>query len=157
MKLLVISDSHGNYARAFLAQQLAGPVDHIFHLGDGAEDARLMEEVLAEPVYRVAGNCDPDPTLPSELTLDLGQCRVFVTHGNRQLVKSGLAKLIARGKEAGAGLVLYGHTHLPAVACCEGMLLVNPGALREGVPGSYAIVTLEGARASAEIFSLQAP
>ena len=154
MKLLVISDSHGSYARALQAQQLAGPVDHIIHLGDGAEDARLMEEVLATPVYRVAGNCDFDQALPLELNLEFGGCRMLLTHGNRELVKSGLAQLIGRGIELGARVVLYGHTHLPTTASAEGMLLVNPGALKEGLPGSYAIVTVDGTKASAELFRL---
>lgn len=154
MKLLVISDSHGNYARALKAHQLAGPVDHILHLGDGAEDARLMEEVLEAPVYRVAGNCDFDTELPIELTMEFGQCRIFLTHGNRQRVKSGLAQLVGKGIEVGASVVLYGHTHLPAIGSSQGMLFVNPGALKEGFPGSYAIVTVEGEKASAEIFRL---
>lgn len=154
MKLLVISDSHGNYAHALKAHQLAAPVDHIVHLGDGSEDARLMEDLLEVPVHRVAGNCDCDARLPTELTLEFGQCRIFLTHGNRELVKSGLGRLIGKGIEAGAAVILYGHTHLPAVATAEGMLLVNPGALKSGFPGSYAILTVEGARASAEIFSI---
>ncbi len=154
MKILVISDSHGNYARAFKAHQLAGPVDHVIHLGDGAEDARLMEEVLAAPIHRVAGNCDFDPELPVELIVEFGACRMLLTHGNRELVKSGLAKLIARGVQVGATVVLYGHTHLPAVVSSAGMLLVNPGALKEGFPGSYAIVTVNGTQADAEIFRL---
>lgn len=154
MRLLVISDSHGNYAHAFRAHELAGPVDHILHLGDGSEDARLLEEVLEVPVHRVAGNCDLDRQVPTELTLELGGCRILMTHGYRQQVKSGLQQLIGKGVEVGAKVVLYGHTHLPAVQSAQGMLLVNPGPLKEGVPGSYAIVTLEGAKASAEIFSI---
>jgi putative phosphoesterase len=154
MKLLVISDSHGNYARALKAHQLAGPVDHIVHLGDGAEDARLMEEVLETPVYRVAGNCDFDPELPTELILEFGQCRILATHGNRQRVKSGLSQLLAKGIAAGATVVLYGHTHLPAIASSQGILFVNPGPLKEGFPGSYAILTIDGDKASAEIFRL---
>ena len=154
MKLLVISDSHGNYPHALKAHQMAGPVDHIIHLGDGAEDAGMMEQVLEVPVHRVAGNCDYDTGLPYDLTLEFGECRVFLTHGNRQLVKSGLTRLIGKGIEVGATVVLYGHTHMPAVASAQGMLLVNPGALKEGVKGSYAIVTLEGTEARAEIFGL---
>ncbi|HBG04030.1 MAG: YfcE family phosphodiesterase [Geobacteraceae bacterium GWC2_58_44] len=154
MKLLVISDSHGNYPHAFKAHQLASPVDHIIHLGDGADDASLMEQVLEVPVHRVAGNCDLGSELPHDLILDFGECRVFLTHGNRHLVKSGLKQLIGKGTEVGATVVLYGHTHLPAVASAEGMLLVNPGALNKGVPGSYAILTLDGSEARAEIFSL---
>ncbi|HJV64549.1 MAG TPA: metallophosphoesterase [Geomonas sp.] len=151
MKLLVISDSHGNYPHAFKAHQLAGPVDHIIHLGDGADDARLMEEVLEVPVHRVAGNCDYEPQLPRELTIDFGDCRVLITHGNRHSVKAGLANLIDRGMEVGASLILYGHTHLPAVDSAEGMLLVNPGALKEGLSASYAIVTVDGTEVHAEL------
>jgi len=154
MKLLVISDSHGNYPHALKAHLLAGPVDHIIHLGDGADDAGLMEQVLEVPVHRVAGNCDYDPEIPTDLTLDFGGCRVFLTHGNRLLVKNGLKQLIGKGIEVGATVVLYGHTHRPAVESAEGMLLVNPGALKEGVPGSYAILTLEGSEARAEIFGI---
>ncbi|QWV98541.1 metallophosphoesterase [Geomonas nitrogeniifigens] len=154
MRVLVISDSHGNYAHAFRAHELAGPVDHIVHLGDGCEDARMMEEVLEVPVHRVAGNCDLDRHVPAELTLELGACRFLLTHGYRQHVKSGLSLLINRGMQLGASVVLYGHTHCAAVHSTDGMLLVNPGALKEGLPGSYAIVTIEGGTAKAEIFPL---
>ena len=154
MRVLVISDSHGNYPHALKAHELAGPVDHIIHLGDGAEDARLMAQVLEVPVLQVAGNCDPDPRLPQELTLDFGPCRVYLTHGNRLLVKSGLRQLVGRGLELGAAVVLYGHTHRSAVQRESGMLLVNPGSLRQGFPGSYAILTLTGTEAHAEIFAL---
>jgi uncharacterized protein len=151
MKLLVISDSHGNYPHAFRAHELAGEVDHVIHLGDGCEDARLLEEVLEVPVHRVAGNCDYEPELPKELTLEFEECRVYVTHGNRHMVKSGLGQLIGRGMETKASLVLYGHTHLPSVQSADGMLLVNPGALKPGFPMSYAIVTVEGGEVTAEI------
>ena len=154
MKLLVISDSHGNYAHALKAHEQAGPVDHVIHLGDGADDARLMEEVLEVPVHRVAGNCDYEPKLPKELTLEIGGCRILLTHGNRHYVKSGLGQLIDRGAEVKATVVLYGHTHLPDVQSAEGMLLVNPGTLKKGFPGSYAILTVEGAEVSAEIYGI---
>jgi putative phosphoesterase len=154
MRLLIISDSHGNYPHALKAHELAGPVDHIIHLGDGADDARLMEQVLEVPVLRVAGNCDADPRLPLELTLDFGQCRVYLTHGNRQMVKSGLRQLVGKGSEVGATVILYGHTHRSAVQTEAGMLFVNPGALKQGFPGSYAILTLNDTEARAEIFPI---
>ncbi|BCG46340.1 phosphodiesterase, MJ0936 family [Citrifermentans bremense] len=154
MRLLVISDSHGNYAHAFRAHQMAGDVDGIVHLGDGSEDARMLEEVLGVTVHKVAGNCDFDRCLPAELTLELGECRILATHGNRERVKSGLKELIGKGVAAKASVVLYGHTHLPAVEAADGMLLVNPGPLKEGLPGSFAIVTVHGATASAEIYPL---
>jgi len=154
MRLLVISDTHGAYPRALKAHELAGEVDLIVHLGDGAEDARLLAAVLEVPVHRVAGNCDFDASLPTELTLEFEGCRLLATHGNRQQVKSGLKKLIDRGRALAADVVLYGHTHLPSVLWSEAMLLVNPGAVKEGFSGTYAILTLDGGRASAEIFRI---
>ena len=154
MRVLVISDSHGNYPQLLKAHELAGPVDHIIHLGDGAEDARLMEQVLEVSVLQVAGNCDPDPRLPLELTLELGGCRLYLAHGNRHLVKSGLRQLIERGIEVGARVVLYGHTHRPAVQVESGLLLVNPGTLKQGFPRSYAILTINGSEVQAEIRGL---
>jgi putative phosphoesterase len=154
MRVLVISDSHGNYPHLLKAHELAGPVDHIIHLGDGAEDAHQMEQLLEVPVLRVAGNCDADPRLPQELTLELGQCRVYLTHGNRHLVKTGLRQLVGRGIEVGAQVVLYGHTHRPAVQTESGMLFVNPGTLKQGFSESYAILTVTGTEARAEIFGL---
>uniref|UniRef100_C6E337 Phosphoesterase n=1 Tax=Geobacter sp. (strain M21) TaxID=443144 RepID=C6E337_GEOSM len=154
MRLLVISDSHGNYAHAFRAHQMAGDVDGIIHLGDGSEDARMLEEVLGVTVHKVAGNCDFDRGLPAQLTLELGECRILATHGNRERVKSGLKELIGKGIEAKASVVLYGHTHSPAVEAAHGMLLVNPGPLKEGLAGSFAIVTIHGATASAELYPI---
>jgi putative phosphoesterase len=153
MRILVISDSHGNYPQALKAHELAGPVDQVIHLGDGAEDASLMAHALEIPVVRVAGNCDMDPYLPLEVTLDLEQCRVFATHGNRQMVKMGLEQLVDKGREEKARVVLYGHTHHAAVQTSAGMLLVNPGALKQGFPPSYAILTIDGPKAQAEIFT----
>ena len=154
MRLLVISDSHGNYPRALKAHESAGPVDHIIHLGDGAEDARLMAQVLEVPVLQVAGNCDPDPLLPQELVLEFAGCRILLIHGNRQLVKSGLSQLVGKGIEVGAMVVLYGHTHRPAVQTESGLLLVNPGALKQGFAGSYAILTITERQVHAQIFPL---
>jgi len=154
MKILVISDSHGNYTSAFRAHHLAGPVDQIIHLGDGADDAGLLAQTLEVPVLRVAGNCDFDTRLPYELVMEFEGVRLFITHGNREAVKAGLTLLVERGIEAGAGVVLYGHTHRPAVQTEAGLLLVNPGQLKEGFPGSYAILTLNQGEAKVELFDI---
>ena len=154
MRILVISDSHGNYAQALKAHERAGEVDHIIHLGDGCEDALFMEQVLEVPVIRVAGNCDLDGRLPNERCLELGTSRFFVTHGNNYQVKSGLSRLKARGAEVAASVVLYGHTHLPAVEALGGVLYVNPGQLKFEGAATCAIVTLDDGAVRAEILRL---
>ena len=49
-------------------------------------------------------------------------------------------ELFLKAKEAGANLVLYGHSHRQAVDEQEGIILLNPGALKAG---DYAVVTLD--------------
>lgn len=154
MRILVISDSHGNYAQTFKAHQQAGEVDHIVHLGDGFEDGRLLQEILEAPVIQVAGNCDLGAPLPQERLIRFADTAVFLTHGHRYQVKSGLVLLERRGNEVGARVILYGHTHFPSVETRGGVLFVNPGELK-GERGSYAIVTIDDGGARAELFGLE--
>ena len=64
----------------------------------------------------------------------------FACHGHRYGVKMNPLSLLYRAKEMGASAAFYGHTHIPALDREEGVLLANPGALRDG---HYAIVRLE--------------
>ena len=53
MKLLIISDTHGDYPLAVRTVESAGPVDLIVHLGDGLEDARIIDAIVDLPVLKV--------------------------------------------------------------------------------------------------------
>lgn len=147
MKVLVISDTHGNVSRAFIAHTLSEPVDAIIHLGDGSADADMLREALDIPVINVAGNCDPGSNAPRELVWECEGKRILLTHGDAYQVKSGLARLRQRAEEIGADAVLFGHTHQGLLEKHSGLLLVNPGALaNQGHHRSYAvlIITPEG-------------
>ncbi len=147
MKVLVISDTHGNVNRAFSAHTLSEPVDAIIHLGDGCAEADLLREALDVPVINVAGNCDPGSDAPRERVWECEGKRILLTHGDAYKVKSGLARLRQRAEEVGADAVLFGHTHQGVLENHDGLLLVNPGALSNaGHHRSYAvlIVTTEG-------------
>jgi uncharacterized protein len=129
MKVLVISDTHGNANRAFYAHSLAEPVDAIIHLGDGAADADVLRETLDVPVIIVAGNCDPGSNAPRERVWVCEGKRILLTHGDAYQVKSGLARLRQRAEEIGADAVFFGHTHQQLLEDQSGLLLVNPGTL----------------------------
>lgn len=147
MKVLVISDTHGNVNRAFTAHTLSEPVDAIIHLGDGSADADLLHEALGVPVINVAGNCDPGSNAPRERLWECEGKRILLTHGDAYQVKSGLARLRQRAQEVGADAVLFGHTHLGVIETHSGLLLVNPGTLsNHGTLRSFAvlIITPEG-------------
>ena len=143
MKVLVISDTHGNANCAFRAHSLSEPVDVIIHLGDGAADADLLREALDVPVINVAGNCDLGSAAPREQVWECEGKRILLTHGDLYQVKRGLAGLLQRAEEIGADAVLFGHTHQGVLENHAGLLLVNPGTLSHaGHHRSYAVLTI---------------
>ena len=143
MKILIMSDTHGNSSRAFNAHTLSDPVDAIVHLGDGSGDADLLREALDIPVINVAGNCDAGSNAPRELMWECEGKRILLTHGDAYHVKSGLARLRQRAKEIGVDAVLFGHTHQGLLECQAGLLMLNPGALSNGSHHrSYAVLNI---------------
>jgi len=147
MKIIIMSDTHGNYPLALRACEMAEPVDAIIHLGDGAEDVQLLEAVLSQPVISVAGNCDSRSTAPREFLWETGGKRVLLVHGDRYGVKNDLSRLEQRGLQMAADAVFYGHSHHALVTNLSGMLFVNPGTLMDSeTPTTFAIleITSEG-------------
>ena len=58
MKVLVVSDSHGNVENICRAVELEQP-RMLLHLGDGWRDAELVAQRFPElPLEKVPGNCD---------------------------------------------------------------------------------------------------
>lgn len=156
MRILVVSDTHGNYPLAVRAIDRADRVDHIIHLGDVADDAILVEQALDRPVIKVAGNCDLTSTAPKKLCMSFGRKNFLITHGHRYNVKSGLSQLQLEARSAKSHVVLYGHTHLAAIDEREGILFVNPGCLAEACSTkSFALLTITGNGIAAEIIPLE--
>jgi putative phosphoesterase len=151
MRILVISDTHGNYPLALKAGDMAEPFDCLIHLGDGGNDAALLEDALEVEVVRVAGNCDVGSNAPRELLWECEGKKLLLVHGDAYGVKSGLTGLEKRAREAGADAVLFGHTHRATVTTLSGILAVNPGTLmRTSHHTTFAIleITPQGITAS---------
>jgi len=111
-------------------------LDALVHLGDGADDARLIAEAANLPLFQVAGNGD-FTQLPGERIEVFSGVRTLLTHGHNYRVKHSLLRLALRAREAEAALVLYGHTHIAAVDMAQGAVIINPGALMNG---RYAVI-----------------
>ena len=90
MKLLILSDSHGEQEFMQLAVRRERP-DAVIHLGDHCADAdRLAEEFCGLPVLSVRGNCDLwGPPRAETLLRTFEGVRIFGTHGHRYGVKQG--------------------------------------------------------------------
>lgn len=152
MECIVFSDTHGNYPLALEALHQSSPVDLIFHLGDEADDARMIEHICMKKVQKVSGNCDAPGRYPREINMLIGTTRLLLTHGDRYGVKSGLAKLVERAVSEKVDVVLYGHTHQASIDTIDGILFVNPGALHMGSPlKSYARLSLRQEKSEAQI------
>ena len=152
MKLLILSDTHGNYPMAIRALEKAGRVDQIVHLGDDIEDARIIETIIGHQVIKVPGNCDPVAAEYREFSMSIEGVNIFITHGDSYNVRKDLTKLYKKAVEKSAQLVMYGHTHIAAIEKIGDILFVNPGCLSYNCQHiSYAILTLAGGKVEAEV------
>ena len=88
MKLLVLSDSHGNVDNMARAVELTQP-RHILHLGDCLRDAQALHERFPDlPMDTVPGNCDWGSFDQPERLLEFEGVRVLMMHGHTRNVKS---------------------------------------------------------------------
>ena len=155
MRIIILSDTHGNYARAVKAVSEAGHIDMVIHLGDEYSDGVLVGQFCELPVLAVPGNCDLGCTEPRLRTATIAGRKILITHGDRYGVKTGLNHLVKKGLAERADIVLFGHTHQALVQQTDGVLLVNPGTLQpRAVNQSYAILEIYDGTASATIISL---
>lgn len=141
MRILILSDSHGNLRNMKKAVERTQP-DQIIHLGDYFRDSEaLKEEFPLLPVAQVVGNCDlydfGARGGKDQLLLTLDGHRVMLCHGHRYHVKSSLLSLSYAAREAEAELCLFGHTHIPHLEQTDGLTLLNPGSIGNG---DFAVV-----------------
>jgi hypothetical protein len=146
----VISDTHG-LLRPEAPAALAG-VEHILHAGDVGDPAILDALRKLAPVTAIRGNVDihgPCAELPATEMVELGGCLIYMLHSIDDLDLSPSA--------AGVRMVVYGHSHKPAIQERAGVLYLNAGSAgprRFLLPVTVAIVRIEDGRPSAEIVEL---
>lgn len=132
MRLLVLSDSHGDAISLKMAVESTADADAIVFLGDGASDfAKISQNISHKILIAVRGNCDGNLCIYPEKSLEkLGSSTIYCTHGYAEHVKFGLSELKQKAREAQANIVLYGHTHTPYVGYEDGLHIMNPGSVR---------------------------
>ncbi|MCD8077313.1 MAG: metallophosphoesterase [Lachnospiraceae bacterium] len=147
MKILVVSDTHGQLHHFQTVLKRVAPVDRILHLGDVEGDEEILRGTVGCPILFVAGNCDRLSREPWERVVELSGHRILMTHGHRYGVQRGLARLNASAEEAQADVVLYGHTHIPDLSYVGERAFLNPGSLsrprQEGHRPSFAILEID--------------
>ncbi len=137
MRILVISDSHGDALKLRKAVEQQPSAEILFYLGDGEHDLEYAGVQI--PAVKVKGNCDWGSELPAFSVDKIEGKTIYSTHGYAEFVKHGITGLMDAAKNYDAHIALYGHTHNPVTQYIDGVWYINPGSVREG---NYAVVDI---------------
>ncbi|MGL5918840.1 MAG: metallophosphoesterase family protein [Cetobacterium sp.] len=141
MKILVITDSHGNTRDIYDIITKENPELVIWtgdHSGDGEECSSAFPEIKFSIVR---GNCDYfDRKFNDEEILDLDGVKILITHGHLYDVKNDLLTLESKAESYKVDAVCFGHTHIKYYKEKAGIKYFNPGALKDN---RYGVLLIE--------------
>ena len=156
----VISDTHlprGNRKIPQKVFELFAGAELILHAGDFVQAEVLYQLEEVGPVRGVLGNCD-SPELAARLpvteSIDVGGTMIGMIHdsGDRQRRRQRMAETFP-----GHRVVVFGHSHMPAVEDDGELLLVNPGSAcdpRGAKVPTVAILEIVDGRPAARLVEL---
>jgi hypothetical protein len=153
MRIAVLSDTHAprywKRCPPAVARRLEG-ADLILHAGDVCRAFVLDELAAFAPVRAVLGNNDTIDVAewgaPETLDLDLEGLRVGVVHDAGPA--DGRLRRMRRRFPA-AGLVVFGHSHIPLDLAGDGLRIFNPGSptdRRRQPSGTVGLLRVEAGR-----------
>ena len=132
MKILLVSDSHGNSEALDKLLEIYPNMDAYLHAGDLEADEQSIH-----PFDCVKGNCDHFSRLPERRIIHTPYGALLMQHLPylpTDIVKKYNIKIFC-----------YGHTHRRKFELIDGIYWINPGAIsypRDGNDLSYAIVEI---------------
>lgn len=145
MKILVFSDTHGDFRLINNAVMRHKNAEVIIHCGDGEEQANTIKKSYPDKmVISVKGNCDWCSNLNATEKISLNGKKIFITHGHLYNVKSGLYNICCAAREENADIVLFGHTHNPVAEYDNGLYILNPGSCH-GYNATYGCIDVSEA------------
>lgn len=143
MKILVVSDSHGDMKTLDRLVKMQTNAEVVIFLGDGYEEFDYIRGSYPDKMFiGVKGNNDWGSSFPYDEEIVIEGKKIFMTHGHRYGVKSGLSRITEEGRNHRADIVLFGHTHIPHTSYDNGIYLMNPGSLRR-FDCSYGVIEIQ--------------
>ena len=147
MRILIVSDTHKAHGNLERALEKEGTLDMLIHLGDVEGKADYIEAVAGCPGHMVSGDNDFFSDLPWEEEVFIGDHHVFITHGHGYFVGMNEDRLKAEARGRGADIVMYGHTHMPALTVEPDLITLNPGSIsyprQKGRKPSYILMEVD--------------
>lgn len=137
MLIAVISDTHlprGSRRLPDACVERISAADLLLHAGDFSTLAVLRElEAIGPPVAAIHGNVDSAELrrlLPEERVVEAGGARIGMVHDAGP--RSGRLERMRRHFGERAGLVVFGHSHMPLhEQAPDGFQILNPGSPTE--------------------------
>lgn len=145
MKILLVSDSHGDYQSLDDLYKVYPHMDLYLHAGDSEQD-----EFSIVPFISIRGNCDRYYDFQDYLIIPSPQGNIFVQH-TPHIAKNILI-------EHNVKIVIHGHTHIRRNEKINGILYLNPGAIsyaRDKYNGSYAILEIDDSGIDVKFYTLK--
>ena len=148
MKILIVSDTHGQMENFKEVLDIVSPVNYLIHCGDVGFGADVIQQMAGCPVSCVKGNNDFGTDLPAEEELAIAGKRILIIHGHRNGVHHGYSGVKEAAKERGCDVVMFGHTHMLVIDSEDPeVTLINPGSLtfprQPGRKPSYIIMSTD--------------
>ena len=148
-KVLVMSDTHGDYRVLNEVVKAELPFDYLVHCGDAEAKPEIILDCLDQyKLVSVRGNCDHGNDLPVFQTVKIGFYNLLAVHGHLHGVKDGMQGLLELARKNFSDVVCYGHTHVPSIERAEpsGTFLTDPDNLARNRPlpgnGTRAVLTV---------------
>lgn len=147
MKILIVSDTHGNIQPLKEVLEKEKNLDLFIHCGDVGVYTKEIIELLDCPYHMISGNNDFFSDLPRQDLFSIGSYSVMLTHGHMHGVYISYDRLYYSAVENGINIVMFGHTHVPHIEFTEGVWLINPGSISQPRTGdrkhTYVIMELD--------------
>lgn len=144
MRILLVSDTHGNNEALDILKVMYPKMDLYLHAGDSESDAFSIE-----PFRSVKGNCDYFGDFLNYLVIPTPYGNLFMQH--RPIPNSQLMK------EYDVKIFVCGHTHVRQHLVENGIVYINPGAIafaRDKYYYSYAILDIDEKNVKVEFHTL---
>jgi putative phosphoesterase len=147
----VIADTH-NLLRPEIIAKLK-ICDLIIHAGDIGEQVILKELTKIQKIVAVRGNMDRESwarRLKDTEYIEFAHKNIVIIHN--------LSQLFIDPKAAGQDIVIYGHSHQPAIQYQDDVLYLNPGSAgprRFKLPISMAYLRITDEKVYPEIIEIE--
>ncbi len=146
MRIIVFSDTHGNFHTMEEIFKRNDSADAFIFLGDGERELNRIRELYPRKrIYNVAGNCDYGSKALNWDMLMVNKVKIIFTHGHNDGVKFSFDMIKEKAKKSEADIVLFGHTHCRYYSYENGLHILNPGSAsqpRDFKPKSYAFIDI---------------